>query len=170
MVKNLPCDARDTGSIPDPGRSHVAGQLPHASKLLSQCSRASKLKLRKPSCREPVLCRKRSHGNEQPGYCNREAPLTSSRESKHAATNTHCSQKKKNLLKNFTIKCLQIVVYSSFFHFFTSAPVYSFSIPMTSAPVSSLRSSHQDHHALLNPQSRGHPSFPMFCLSSTWQR
>ena len=41
VVKNLPCNAEDTGSIPGPGRSHMPrSNLAHVPQLLSQCSRA----------------------------------------------------------------------------------------------------------------------------------
>ena len=42
--KNLPAKARDTGSIPGPGRSHM------------------------PATTEPVLCNKISPHNEKPTY------------------------------------------------------------------------------------------------------
>jgi len=41
VVKNLPCNAGDTGSIPAAGRSHVVQRSQaHALQLLSLCSRA----------------------------------------------------------------------------------------------------------------------------------
>ena len=53
MVKNLPVNAGDTGSIPGPRRSHT-----------SQSSEAHAPELLKPVCLEPVLCDKRSHQQE----------------------------------------------------------------------------------------------------------
>ena len=54
VVKNLPADAGDTGSNPNPGRS-----IPHASE--------------QPLCRnywasafEAMLCKKKNHHNEKP--------------------------------------------------------------------------------------------------------
>ena len=49
--KNLPASAGDTGSIPDPGRSH----MPQSNKacepqLLIRCPRAQELQLQKPAC------------------------------------------------------------------------------------------------------------------------
>ena len=50
--------------------------------------------LLKPTCLEPVLCNKRSHRNENPAHHQqRVAPLTTTRESLHAATKTQNSQK-----------------------------------------------------------------------------
>ena len=52
--------------------------------------------LLKPTCLESVLHNKGSHRNEKPAHHNEEKPpLTTSRESPHAATKTQCSQKKK---------------------------------------------------------------------------
>ena len=48
MVKNPPANAGDMGSSPGPGRSHMPRSL------------------------EPVLCNKRSHGNEKPVHHNEE--------------------------------------------------------------------------------------------------
>ena len=60
VVKNPPDDAGDTGSIPDPGRSH----LPQSNKarvplLLRLCSR-------------PVLCNVKSHQNRSPSTTARQ--------------------------------------------------------------------------------------------------
>ena len=68
MVKNLPANAGDTGSIPGPGRSHV----PRNNQV------------REPQLRarlEPVLRNKRSHHNEKPEHRGKEQPpLASTRE------------------------------------------------------------------------------------------
>ena len=46
MVKNPPANAGDTGSLPDPGRSHKSqSNEAHSPRLLSLCSRAWKLQL-----------------------------------------------------------------------------------------------------------------------------
>ena len=50
MVKNLPANARDTGSIPDPGRSH----MPQATKLMRHKYWAHVLQLLKSKC--PWAC------------------------------------------------------------------------------------------------------------------
>ena len=79
MVKNPPCNAGDTGSIPGLGRSHVpAGQLRDCGPvLLSPCTL------------EPVHQHKRSHCDEKPGITTREEPpLTATRESPSTATDT----------------------------------------------------------------------------------
>ena len=48
VVKNLPANAEDMGSIPDPGRSHMPGiNWTHAPQLLSLSSRAFELQLMK---------------------------------------------------------------------------------------------------------------------------
>ena len=47
VVKNLPANAGDTGSIPDPGRFHMPwSNKACALQLLSLCSRAQELQLR----------------------------------------------------------------------------------------------------------------------------
>ena len=51
MVKNLPADAGDTGSIPGLGGSHMLlDNLAQAPQLLSQCSGAHEPQLLKPAC------------------------------------------------------------------------------------------------------------------------
>ena len=93
VVKNLPANARDMGSIPDPGRSHMPqSNQAHAPQLLSLRSRAREpqlvslcalghashnyrahvLQLLNPACLEPVLHNKRSHDNEKPTHRNEE--------------------------------------------------------------------------------------------------
>ena len=54
VVKNPPCNTRDTGSIPGPGRPHMRrGNQPGAPQLLSQCSRARELQLLETSFSRP---------------------------------------------------------------------------------------------------------------------
>ena len=49
VVKNLPANAGDTGSIPSPGRSHMPqSNWAHVPQLLSLCSRAHALQQEKP--------------------------------------------------------------------------------------------------------------------------
>ena len=49
MVKNLPCDAGDTGSVPGPGRSHMPrSNEASMPQLLCPHSRACALKREKP--------------------------------------------------------------------------------------------------------------------------
>ena len=48
-VKNLPANAGDTGSIPDPGRSHVPRyNRARVPQLMGLCSRAQELQLLNP--------------------------------------------------------------------------------------------------------------------------
>ena len=72
VVKNLPANAGDTGSIPGLGRSHVPQSNKARAQLLSLRSRACKPQLLKPMCLEPVLRKKRSHRNEKPAHRNEE--------------------------------------------------------------------------------------------------
>ena len=52
VVKNLPCNAKDKGSIPGPGSSHMPrSNLAHVPQVLSQCSRAHE-----PQPTEPPHC------------------------------------------------------------------------------------------------------------------
>ena len=61
VVNNLPAYAGDTGSIPDPGRSHILwGNLARLQQLLKLVHL------------EPVLHNKRSHCNEKPMNRNEE--------------------------------------------------------------------------------------------------
>ena len=53
VVKNLPASAGVTGSIPDPGRSHMLERLSPAPQLL-----------------KPVLHNERSHHSEKPEHRN----------------------------------------------------------------------------------------------------
>ena len=49
VVKTLPSNARDTGSIPGPGKSHMTqSNQARAAQLLSLCSRAQELHLLSP--------------------------------------------------------------------------------------------------------------------------
>ena len=73
VVKNPPANARDTGSSPGPGRSHMPwSNKARAPQLLSLRSRAREPQLLKPACLEPVLRNKRSHRNEKPAHLNEE--------------------------------------------------------------------------------------------------
>ena len=100
-VKNLLCNARDTGSIPGPGGCH----MPQATKPVRHHHWASTLELEthnywahglqllKPKCLELVLHNKGSLCNEKPTHCKEEEPLlAATRGSPHTATNTHHSQ------------------------------------------------------------------------------
>ena len=82
VVKNLPANAGDTGSIPGPERSHMlCNNQDHAPQLLSLCFRARESKLLSPrtatteACAlEPVLCSERSHCNEKTSHFSEEEP------------------------------------------------------------------------------------------------
>ena len=77
LVKNLPPNGGDIGSIPSPGKPHMHRTATACvPQLLSQCSRDCKLQLLKPACREPVHCNKRS-----PQITERAALLPGARES-----------------------------------------------------------------------------------------
>ena len=59
VFENLPAKARDMGSIPGLGRSHMPrNNQAHIPQLL------------KPECLEPVLQNKRSHHSEKPIHPN----------------------------------------------------------------------------------------------------
>ena len=59
VVKNLPCNAGDTGSIPGPGRSHC-------------CSTTKPVEAH--STLEPVFCNKTICCNEKPMHSNEKQP------------------------------------------------------------------------------------------------
>ena len=80
MVKNLPVNARDMGSI--------LGKISYTMEQLSPCATTTE-----PPGLEPVL-RKRCHHNGKSMHHNEEQPsLAPARESPHAAMETQCSQK-----------------------------------------------------------------------------
>ena len=67
VVKNPPANAGDTGSIPDPGRSHMLwGNQAGVQQPLSWCPRAQGTKTAEPTHPRAWLCDKRSHCNEEP--------------------------------------------------------------------------------------------------------
>ena len=82
VVKNLPANTGDTGSIPGPGRSYMLqGNWACAPQLLS------------PRTLESVLLNKRSHHNEKPTASQRESSLCSLElEKAHTATKTQHSE------------------------------------------------------------------------------
>ena len=61
VVKNPPANARDMGSSPGPGKSH----MPRSNKARAP-------QLLKPARLEPVLCNRRRHRNEKPAHRNKE--------------------------------------------------------------------------------------------------
>ena len=66
VVKNLPADAEDMGSVASPGRSHMhRSNQACAPQLLSLSSRAQVPQLLKPVGPEPVLQSKRSAHSEE---------------------------------------------------------------------------------------------------------
>ena len=68
VVKNLPCNAGDTGLIPGPGRSHIpwGNQAPAPLNLLSGTQELQLLSPWEATTRTCVLHNKRSHCNEKP--------------------------------------------------------------------------------------------------------
>ena len=72
VVKNMPCNAGDTCSIPVLGRSH----MPQAAKP------------RHHNCQtgtpEPMLCSMRSHHSEKPVHCTRNSPCLPRPEKAHS--------------------------------------------------------------------------------------
>ena len=83
VVENLPANARDTGSSPGPGGSHIATEQlgPWATTT-------------EPARLEPVLRNKRGRDGERPAHLNEEwPPLAATRESPHTETKTQHSHK-----------------------------------------------------------------------------
>ena len=78
LLKNLPANAGDTGSIPGPGSFRMPqSNEACAPQLLTLCSRAPEPQLLSPCATtieastpalEPMLCNKRSHCNEKPEH------------------------------------------------------------------------------------------------------
>ena len=74
--KNLPANARDTGSIPGLGKFHMLqSNWAHAPQFLSPPSKAHELQLLKPLPLEPVLHNNRNHRNENCTTMRRSAHL-----------------------------------------------------------------------------------------------
>ena len=78
MVKNLPANAGDTGSIPDQGRSHLLrNKLSLCTTTVEPVLWSPGAATSEPMCSVgPVLCSKRSHCSETPG----ESLLAATRE------------------------------------------------------------------------------------------
>ena len=80
MVKNPPF--REQGFDP------WSGKIPLATGQRSPCATTTDR-----MCLEPVLCKRRSKDSEKPAHHKqRTAPLTTARESPHAAAKTQCSR------------------------------------------------------------------------------
>ena len=93
-VKNLPCDARDTGLISAMGRFHTPqGTWGPGPRVLSQSSRAHEPQQLKSTLLECVFHHKRSHGKNPARRCGEGLLTAAARESPHAATKTHQSHK-----------------------------------------------------------------------------
>ena len=86
VVKNMPCNAGDTGSVPGLGRS----QMP-------QSNEACEPQQLKPTSLEPMLWSKRSLRNEKPTHQSwRAAPTQHKyRESPHTGGKTQCSRNRQ---------------------------------------------------------------------------
>ena len=66
MVKNLPANAGDTGSIPGPGRSHMPrSNEAHVPQLLSLCSRAHEPQLLSLRAATTEVCAPRARAPQQ---------------------------------------------------------------------------------------------------------
>ena len=66
MVKNTPTNAGDTGSIPDPGGSHMLRCAETIEPMLYNLGTPTT----EPMYLEPVLCNKRLYRNEKPANHN----------------------------------------------------------------------------------------------------
>ena len=92
MVKNPPCNAKDTGSIPGPGRSHIVQACTLEPASHNYCTHVPQLL--KPEHQEPVLCNNRIHGNEKP-HAETESSPHSLQLEKAVCSNTDPAQSKK---------------------------------------------------------------------------
>ena len=74
LVKNLPCNARHTGSIPGPRRSHMPwGNWARVPQLMSPGSGAQELQLLKPTCLRSTT--REATAMRSPHTTTREQPL-----------------------------------------------------------------------------------------------
>ena len=86
MVKNLPANAGDMGSVPAPGRFHMPRGSPvHAPQLV------------KPTHLEPVPRNERSHCNEKPAHHNQRKPTHSNADPVQPKLNKQVKMKKYTL-------------------------------------------------------------------------
>ena len=104
VVKNLPCNAEATSSIPGLRRSPMPWDNKVCmSQLLSPCPGACKLQLPSPcatateACALQSLCSATREATAMRSLCvcctREQPPLTTARESPHTASKTQCSQK-----------------------------------------------------------------------------
>ena len=85
MVKNPPANAGDTGSVPNLGRFHMPRQLNPCSMIAEPVLSSSGATTAEAGHQEPLLCSKRSHGDEKQSPTTREQPPLS------AARGSPCS-------------------------------------------------------------------------------
>lgn len=76
VVRNPPCNARDTGSIPDPGRSPTPTEQLSLCATLSRHSRALELQPLRPLCLEPVSAARGSTAARSPHAAARSSPCS----------------------------------------------------------------------------------------------
>ena len=88
VVKNPPCNAGDTGSIPGPGRSHMP-----------QGNEASDCSYQRPSALQPRLCNQRSHCSEKPGHHHQRNPADSGEDPAQPKINKQIFKGKKGRRK-----------------------------------------------------------------------
>ena len=94
MVKNLPTNVGDVGSIPKSRKvPHAAEQISQCVQLLNLCSRAPEQQLLKPMC--PGDC---APEQEKPQQWEAGTPQLESRH--HTHTHTHSPQLKKSQHSN----------------------------------------------------------------------
>ena len=111
VVKNLLCNAKDRGSVPGQGRSHMPrGNWDHVPQLLSLCSRAWK-----PQLMSPCAVKPRYSATRGSSPCTTNG--SSARESLPAATKTQCSQRNKKLKNICDHICLQTLKMLNIIHF-----------------------------------------------------
>ena len=65
VVKNLPANAKDTGLIPGPGRSHMPQSNEAHTQLLSLCSRAWEPQILRPPAIATEACVPKAHTLQQ---------------------------------------------------------------------------------------------------------
>ena len=95
VVKNLPANAGDTGSVPGPGRSHMQqSNSAQAPWLLGLCSRAWELQLWQPACPRVPAPQQEKPCNEKSIHRNwRVAPACRNPRKASVATKTQHDQK-----------------------------------------------------------------------------
>ena len=174
VVKNLHANAGNMGSIPDPGRSVMPrGNWTHAPQRLSLCPGACEPQLLSLRVLEPVLCNKRSHGNEKLAHGQqRGAPSSPQSEKAHGATRPSRAKNKtiklnfKNTTRVYYNKSIKFWTLESLklFNIFVSNMWFKKVIQVLGRRATERKSNHISNFCNLKKKFLPHSFFFFFCI------